>query len=280
MEVKLYEAMGGLTVRLGRIAVSGKGGCGKSVVTALLAKAFRKRGLKVLVVDADESNRGLYWMLGFKQLPTPLMELAGGRQGLKRKMSPKTFLVATGKSSVNILDRDVVSLSELSPPYLVEDDGLKLLLIGKINRFSEGCACPMGFLSREFLGKLRLKDDEVVLVDTEAGLEHFGRGVEANVDSMVIVTEPSLESIRITEEMSRLAAEAGIKNIYVVLNKVPSENVALKLMEDLGNRGVNVAGFIRYDPEIFEACLEGKPIHGEKAEEDVEALVEKMGVKH
>ncbi|RLF09263.1 MAG: ATP-binding protein, partial [Thermoprotei archaeon] len=99
-----------------KVGVAGKGGSGKSVLACLIARSMAKRGLEVLLVDADESNRGLYRMLGLSEPPRPFMEKLGGRPGLKERM---------GKESV--LEDEVVELSSLKPPFIAEVDGVKLL---------------------------------------------------------------------------------------------------------------------------------------------------------
>jgi CO dehydrogenase maturation factor len=134
----------------------------------------------------------------------------------------------------------------------------------------------MGVLSREFLTRLSPLEDELVLVDMEAGIEHFGRGIETSMDSVLIVTEPSFDSMELTERISRLAAEVQVKRIWTVLNKVRSKHIALELTDQLGRRGVSVVGSIRYDPEVFQSGLQGHPIRGSKAQEDVGRILDRL----
>jgi CO dehydrogenase maturation factor len=115
----------------------------------------------------------------------------------------------------------------------------------------------MGVLSREFLKKLSLEDDQIVVIDMEAGVEHFGRGVETSIDRVLIVVEPSFESLELAEKVHSLSAGIGIKNICAVLNKVPSDEIALKLESELAKRGIDTIGCIHRDNEIFHSCLEG-----------------------
>src|SRR5210317_2095052 len=118
-----------------KISVCGKGGSGKSTLVSLLANAAQTRGLKTLVVDSDESNSGLFRMLGFNKPPIPLMALAGGREGIKEKMNQSSVLSETN-----------ITLEQIPYGYINEKNGLKLISIGKIHRALEGCACPMGVL--------------------------------------------------------------------------------------------------------------------------------------
>ena len=235
-----------------KIAVCGKGGSGKSTVAALLANEALGRNYKVLVVDSDESNSGLYRMLGFDQPPAPLMELVGGKKSLKQKMSQPS-----------ILAESCISLEDISPQHVVRRDGLMLVSIGKILQSLEGCACPMGVLSREFLKKLTLKTGELAIVDMEAGVEHFGRGVETSIDSVLIVVEPPLESVNVAQKIHELASGIGIKNVWAVINKVPSEEIATRLKAELRERHIEIIGCIYFDADVFRSSIDGKiPMDG------------------
>ena len=263
-----------------KISVCGKGGSGKSSITTLLANLARDRGYPVLVVDSDESNSGLYRMLGFDSPPTPLMDLVGGKKRVQRQLkSPSP--AAESEQPLNVLARHEISIGDIPYPHILRRDGISLVCIGKILQSLEGCACPMGVLSREFLKKLRLKDSEMTIVDMEAGVEHFGRGVDTSIDTVLTVVEPSLESITLAERVNSLAAGSGVGNSSAVLNKVPSPEMESKLREDLGQRGITVIGAIPYDPELFEACLEGRPPGGgntaEQIGEVLDSLLSRLG---
>ncbi|MEJ2727733.1 MAG: DUF87 domain-containing protein [Deltaproteobacteria bacterium] len=229
-----------------KVAVCGKGGSGKSALVTLLAKQALDRKIKVLVVDSDESNSSLFRMLGFEKPPVPLMELAGGKARLKEKMS-----------QASIFDEDQILVEDIPAQYIQRKDGLALVGIGKILQALEGCACPMGVLSREFLKKLRLTENEIALVDMEAGVEHFGRGIDESIESVLLTVEPSFESLSVAEKIRSLAA--GIeKQVWAVLNKIDSESRAIKLENLLKEKGLKVIGVVPQDPLVFEACLEGR----------------------
>lgn len=231
-----------------KVSVCGKGGSGKSTLVTLLANEAQARGMKVLVVDSDESNSGLFRMLGFGQPPLPLTELLGGKRSLKRKM---------GQPSV--LTSNEIPLEQIPPQYIVRRDSLMLVSIGKILQSLEGCACPMGVLSREFLRKLRLGESEIAIVDMEAGVEHFGRGIETSIDKVLLTVEPSYESISLAERIQSLAT--GIeKNVWAVLSKITSDDVALKLRAELEKRNIAIIGVLPNDPVVFQACLEGRAL--------------------
>jgi CO dehydrogenase maturation factor len=245
-----------------KISVCGKGGSGKSTAVALLASEARARGYRVLVVDSDESNSGLFGMLGFDHPPVPLMELVGGKKGLKQKMSQK-----------NILSEAHLTTAQIPEEHLLQRDGLMLVSIGKILQSLEGCACPMGVLSREFLKKLVLQEDELAIVDMEAGVEHFGRGVDTSIDSVIVVIEPPLESVNVGQKIHDLASGIGIKNVWAIMNKVPSEEIATRLKAELGKRHIEVVGCIYYDADVFSSSLDGKaPLKGTAVREIKEVM--------
>ena len=230
-----------------KIAVCGKGGSGKSTVAALLAREAEKRGIKTLVVDSDESNSGLHRMLGFENPPAPLMEMLGGKKSLKQKMGQP-----------NIFAETEITPAGIPKDYVFQRNGLRLVAIGKILQSLEGCACPMGVLSREFLKKLKLEANELAIVDMEAGVEHFGRGVETSLDNILIVIEPPLESVTVGRKIYDLARGMGIKNIMVIMNKVPSAEIAEGLKARIQESFMDVIGCLYYDADIFTASLEGR----------------------
>lgn len=258
-----------------KISVCGKGGSGKSAIAALLAGRLEARGYHVLVVDSDESNSGLFRMLGFDHPPAPLMELVGGKTRLRQKMVRKS---SSGESEakMEVLTEGVILLRDIPHHYMVGSDNLRLVNVGKIQQSLEGCACPMGVLSREFLKKLRLDGNEIVIVDMEAGIEHFGRGIETSLDTVLVVVEPSLESLDMAAKVKKLAGEAGIGSIWAVLNKIGTDEMGLKLKEELERRGVECIGAVHYDAEVFEACLDGRKVNGGTAARDIEGVVDRL----
>jgi CO dehydrogenase maturation factor len=245
-----------------KIAVCGKGGSGKSTVVTLLANEALARGYEVLVVDSDESNSGLYRMLGFDRLPVPLMELVGGKKSLKEKMGQPSVLSASQ-----------IAIKDIPGPYLIKHNGLGLVAVGKILQSLEGCACPMGVLSREFLKKLTLQKDELAIVDMEAGVEHFGRGVETSIDSVLMVVEPPLESVEVAQKIYYLAQGLGIRNIWAVLNKVTSDDIAVKIGTALQRQEIQIIGHLHFDTNLFESSVEGYvPANGRANREIKEVL--------
>jgi CO dehydrogenase maturation factor len=236
-----------------KISVCGKGGSGKSSVVTLLAIEAQARGLKTLVVDSDESNSGLFRMLGLDKPPIPLMALAGGKESIKEKMKEPS-----------ILSQTEITLEQIPSPYINRKNGLGLISIGKIHQALEGCACPMGVLSREFLNKLRLGDNEIAIVDMEAGIEHFGRGIDNGIDVVLVVVEPSLESITLAGKIKDLASGLH-KNIWAVVNKTGSKSLIDEIKSNFKQKGLKTIGMIPYDASVWLCGLNGRPLRPGRA---------------
>ena len=154
-----------------KIILCGKGGCGKSTVATLLARAYQKEGKNVLVIDSDESNYGLHRQLGF-ELPEDFTHYFGGKKGAYRVFDEK------GKVFDNRWH-----LSDIPEEFLSGEEKLHLMAVGKIAEAEEGCACGIGFTGKMFLDNLETGSDDIVITDTEAGVEHFGRGLDRCADA-------------------------------------------------------------------------------------------------
>ncbi|MDN7024382.1 ATP-binding protein [Methanoculleus sp. FWC-SCC1] len=234
-----------------KIAICGKGGSGKSTLTALLAREYARRNRPVLVVDTDESNLGLHRLLG-TNAPPDLMDYFGG----KKAMGAKIMAAMPDFASVNLIE-EAWTLDGLPKDYVAEDHGVRLAAIGKIHDAGEGCACPMGILARQFLGSLRLGDDDVVIADTEAGIEHFGRGIDQEGDVILMVLDPSFESLRLAEKIAEMAGNIGVP-LYYVLNKADTA-MAARMREGIADPS-RIICEIPQEPGILEAGLGGQAL--------------------
>ncbi len=240
-----------------KVIVCGRGGCGKSTLVSLLAMELA-RNHRVLVLDADESNLGLGAMLGLQPPSQTIMEGLGGKPAVFDRM--KVMFESDFKERPRFFEGDF-SLSDL-PPEGVTGNGLILFArIGKIEHSMEGCACPMGAVAKGFLAHLRVGRDEWVLVDTEAGVEHFGRGLLEGADFVLVVADPSFEAAILAEKASRLAREAG-KPFAVVLNKVDKETQP-PLRDMLAKRALEALGTLPYSSLVAKANLAGDPLSSE-----------------
>jgi len=148
------------------------------------------------------------------------------------------------------------------------------LRINKIEHSMEGCACPMGAITRSFLKEIKINENDWVIADTKAGVEHFGRGVLEGVDAVLMVVDPSYESILLAEKAKRLAEEAH-KKFFVILNKV-DEATESTLRRELAGRGIEIGGTLSYSPDINRANLAGDPLDINIQRESMDKLVNKI----
>jgi len=221
-----------------KILICGKGGCGKSTIVALLAKEIAARKNTVLVIDSDESNIGLHSRLGM-QKPDDFMNYFGGKKLLFEKTKEM---------------KDRWSLRDLPADYLTRKGNIRLLSMGKIYQFGEGCACPINALSSKFLEILDLKEGEFLIADTDAGIEHFGRGVEKGVDILLVIIDPSRESILLAQKISELGQQVD-KPVYYILNRVTDQETRDFLLNSIDRE--KVIAIIPENKEIFMSGLAG-----------------------
>lgn len=228
-----------------KIIICGKGGCGKSTTAALLAKAYQREGRNVLVVDSDESNYGLYRQLGL-DLPEDFTHYFGGKKGAYRVFDDKGY----------VFD-EKWNISDIPREFLTGDGNLHLMAIGKIAEAEEGCACGMGFTAKMLLDNLETGENDVVIVDTEAGVEHFGRGLDRFADVILMVIDPSYESIRLSEKVYDMA-QALDKPVYFILNKADAEQA--EITKAALREKEAVIAVIPADPQIMMAGLRGEAL--------------------
>jgi CO dehydrogenase maturation factor len=221
-----------------KILICGKGGCGKSTIVTLLAKEIAARGNKVLVIDSDESNIGLHNRLGM-QKPEDFMNYFGGKKVLFEKTKEM---------------KDKWRLDDLPKDYLTEKGNIQLLSMGKIYQFGEGCACPINALSSKFLEILDLGDGEFLIADTDAGIEHFGRGVEKGVDILLTIIDPSRESILLAEKVSELGQQVD-KPVYYILNRIADQETEDLILNSMDRE--KVIAIIPENRKIFISGLAG-----------------------
>ena len=237
------------------MVVCGKGGSGKSTVTALLAQEWSSNGKDVMIVDTDESNIGLHRFLGVNP-PTDLMDQMGGKQEVMEKMM-SAMKNPDGFDDLKLFDKEW-NIADIPSACVSENQNVKLVSVGKVHHAGEGCACPMGFIAKQFLKNLKLANNEMVIVDTEAGLEHFGRGVEEGTDAVLMVLDPSYESVLLAKKAADMTESMNLP-MYFVLNKVTPE-IASQMKKELPVE--KIIGEIPLDQDILAAGLSGKTLKG------------------
>jgi CO dehydrogenase maturation factor len=252
-----------------RILVCGKGGSGKSSLTALIAGVLRDRQYGVVLVDGDASNPGglTRLVLGAATAPKPLIEFFGGRAKVTCPVDDPTPLVRL--TDLRPVTEAPIDLVEIPSQYSASMDNLVLFQVGKIQKACEGCDGPMSKVTRDFI----VTGSYVTVIDVEAGVEHFGRGLEKNVDIILIVVDPSFESFEIAARVTDLSRMMGVKTVLAILNDVPSQEIEMSMRSALQKRDVNILGSVRYDPEVHKAGLDGTAIGSCGAKDDIEVCV-------
>jgi CO dehydrogenase maturation factor len=235
-----------------KIAVSGKGGVGKTLVAGTLARLFAKDGYKVLAIDND-SAMNLSYTLGIdeetKSKIVPISEM-------KEMIQERTNVPGAGAGVYNINPE----VADIPDRYKVKGpNGLELLVLGGIQEPATGCLCPENALIRTLLYNLFLKRDEVVIVDFEAGLEHLGRGTAKGIDVMLVVSEPSQKALDLSSKIIQLSKKLGIINIYLIANKLIDEQQLDVINELIKDWDVPLFHTIPYDTEIGRADLKAIP---------------------
>ena len=182
-----------------------QGGVGKTALTVLMARILSRK-FKVYIVDSDESNILLPTFLGVSP-PKPLVEYIGGKKDEEEfeRMEPDITEALTKA-------KEGIRLDLLPSDYIfTSDDGIGLIVIGKVREYGEGCACPFNILTKILLGNLFLKEDEVVLVDTDAGIEHAGRKLEEVCDGLIAIVDPTVESLELALLLRDIASKLNKK---------------------------------------------------------------------
>lgn len=230
-----------------KIAISGKGGVGKTTLASLIIKNFSDRGNKVLAIDADP-DANLAGALGIEH-PEDITPISQMKELIEERTESK---VGTMGSFFKLNP----TVSDLPEKLSVQKGNIRVMVMGGVKRGGGGCICPESVLLKTLITHLILARDEVVVLDMEAGIEHLGRGTASSVNKLIVVVEPGKRSIETAHQIKKLAQDLGLKNIVLVGNKIRNENDKAFLINQLP--GFTFLGFLPYNNEIIEADLEGK----------------------
>ncbi len=247
-----------------KIAVSGKGGVGKTTFASFLIKAFVLEGKRVLAIDADpDANLGQALGLGDTSGIVPISEM-------KKLVEERTGAIPGTMGQFFSLNPTV---NDLPDKLSIDADGVKLMVMGSVKQGGGGCVCPESILLRQLLRHVVIARDEVVVMDMEAGLEHLGRGTAMGVDRLVVVVEPGSRSIETAMHIRKLAGDLGMKNLVLVGNKIRSPEDREFLEKRLND--FRFLGFLPYQTSIIEADLDGAAPY-EKDTESLQAVREML----
>ena len=226
-----------------KLAVSGKGGAGKTTVSALMAAELVRRGFNVTAIDADP-NPTLAVSLGFPATPiTPLLEMA---DEIEERVG--------GAGVIRLNPR----VDDLVERLAVGQDGLQLIVAGGVTRGGAGCACPQGILLRRLLEHVVLGLEEAVVIDLEAGLEHLGRRTAEAADALLVVVDPTSSSVETAHRIARLATDIGLRRVLLVANRITDPTDLEFIKERLPD--LELAGAIPYSPGVLAAERDGRPL--------------------
>ncbi len=225
-----------------KIAVTGKGGVGKTTFAACLARLYADEGRKVLCADVDpDANLGL--ALGFTEEDlsaiTPITEM---KELIKQRTHADEF-----ERFFKINPK----VDDLPDKLAREINGVKLLLMGTVKVGGAGCVCPEHVILKRLLSHMIIQRDEVVIMDMEAGLEHLSRGTTDMVDQFIVVVEPGARSIQTYHSVQRLAKDLGVSKVSVVANKVRGEEDEAFIRSMVPEE--DLLGIIHYSNDVSDA---------------------------
>ena len=232
-----------------KIAISGKGGVGKTLLAALLSKIFADNGYSVLAIDADP-DANLAATLGFPH-PEDIIPIVDMKDLVEQR-------TGAGGGKPTPYFKINPRVDDIPEKFAVKHDNIRLMKMGRVKEGGTGCYCPENALLRALLAHLLLARNEVIILDSTAGIEHFGRGTAQAVNKLIIVVEPGRRSLETAREIVKLANEIGINAIAIVGNKIRNESDKQYIIENL--HGFEFLGFIPYDQSIIDAEQSGRSV--------------------
>ena len=230
-----------------KIAVTGKGGVGKTTIAATLARLYAEEGRPVLAADVDpDANLGL--ALGF---PEDLLDSIVPISKMRKLVAERTEA-----SADNRFYKINPKVDDIPDTYSKSFNGVKLLVLGTVETAGSGCVCPEHVMLRRIINNLVLRREDVVILDMEAGLEHLGRGTTQGMDQFVVVIEPGARCVQTYKNVKRLAEGLGVKRVGVVANKVRGPEDEAFVREKIPAE--DLLGFVHLNADVMDADRQGK----------------------
>jgi CO dehydrogenase maturation factor len=249
-----------------KLAITGKGGVGKTTLAALLSRIYAAEGKAVLAIDANpDANLGTALGISAEEMRriTPIADM---KELIEERTGAKPGTIAPFFKLNPRVD-------DIPERFSLSKEGVKLLVMGTVKKGGSGCFCPESAILRSLMAHLMFRASDVVILDMDAGFEHLGRGTAQAVDAFIVVVEPGRRSLETARAIKELAKDIGIERCYVVGNKVVTEDNRRFITENLPQ--FELLGFINYNPKIIEADLKGTSVF----DIDPEVVAEVLNIK-
>ena len=230
-----------------KIAITGKGGVGKTTFSAMLSRIYADEGYRVLAVDADP-DANLALALGF---PKKLIDEIIPISEMKNLVSERT-----GSTPENFgkLFKINPKVDDIPDRYCKEYNGVKVLTMGTVDTGGSGCVCPEHILLKRLTSHLILQNKDVVIMDMEAGIEHLARGTAQGVNAFIVVVEPGERSLQTYRKVKKLGEDLGVHKVFVVGNKIRNKQDEEFILSNIDNG--ECLGFIYYNQNVINSDRE------------------------
>lgn len=227
-----------------KIAITGKGGVGKTTFAAILSRIYAEEGYRVLAVDADP-DPNLALALG---LPEERLDEIVPISEMKKLIMERTNSTPGSFGKMFKMNPRVDDIPE---KYCLEYKGVNILTMGTVDMGGMGCFCPENVLLKKLTSHLILQNKDIVILDMEAGIEHLGRGTAGGVDAFIVVVEPGIRSLQTYKQVKKLAKDIGVNKVLVVGNKVRNEDDKTYILEEV--ESIDCLGFIHYSDDVINS---------------------------
>ena len=266
-----------------RVLITGKGGVGKTTITALLSHLFARKNFTVLAVDEDP-QMNLPYAIGIpREESETIVPLTKSYNYVEEKVGARPGEGWGLMLKLNPDVSDVVERFGVTGP-----EGINILVMGTVVQAATGCLCPENALLESVVRYINLRKNEVILLDTQAGVEHFGRAIAQGFNQALLVTDPTFNSVQVVKHAVRLAKELDIQHVHLVINRVRSERDIAKVHEILGDTLplFSEQFVIPYDEQMIECEPDVTPILSKYPNSDfvlgirkIQEIVEKYGTE-